>query len=153
MSRTVADAVTAYFEAEDWPIMESDPGVLETAFEGTATVWPLRIHVFEEDVRAVFVSAFPSAIPDEQRAAVGEFCNRANFGLAVGNFEVDLDGGEVRFRTSVDVEGSTLDTAIVRNVVVANVMTMDRYASALIAVLEGADPAAAVEEAEEPVSD
>lgn len=149
MARTVADAVTAYFEAEDWPIVESDPGVLETAFEGTATVWPLRIHVFEEDVRAVFVSAFPAAVPDEVRAAVGEFCNRANFGLAIGNFELDHDGGEVRFRTSIDAEGSEPTPELVRNAVVANVLTMDRYVTGLIAVVDGTDPADAVEECED----
>ena len=149
MARTVADAVTAYFEAEDWPIMESDPGVLETAFEGSATVWPLRIHVFEEDVRAVFVSAFPSAVPEEQRAAVGEFCNRANFGLAIGNFELDHDGGEVRFRTSIDAEGTEPTPELVRNAVVANVLTMDRYVTGILAVLNGTDPADAVEDAEE----
>jgi hypothetical protein len=149
MSRTIADAVTAYFESEDWPIVETDAGVLETAFEGTATVWPLRIHVFEEDVRAVFVSAFPSPIPEEQRAAVGEFCHRANFGLAIGNFELDHDGGEVRFRTSIDAEGTEPAPALVRNAVVANVLTMDRYVTGLLAVLNGTSPADAVEDAEE----
>jgi len=149
MSRTVADAVTAYFETEDWPILETGTGVLETAFEGSATVWPLRIHVFEEDVRAVFVSAFPSPVPEEHRPAVGEFCNRANFGLAIGNFELDHDSGEVRFRTSIDAEGAEPTPALVRNAVVANVLTMDRYVTGLLAVLNGTDPADAVEDAEE----
>ena len=149
MPTPVADAVTAYFASEDWPVVESDPGVLETAFEGTATVWPLRIHVFEEDVRAVFVSAFPAPIPEEQRAAVGEFCHRANFGLAIGNFELDHDGGEVRFRTSIDAEGTTPTAELVRNAVVANVLTMDRYVTGLLAVLNGTDPANAVEDCEE----
>jgi hypothetical protein len=149
MPRTVADAVTAFFAAEDWPTLEAETGVVETAFEGTAMVWPLRIHVFEEDVRAVFVSAFPSPVPEERRAAVGEFCNRANFGLAIGNFELDHDGGEVRFRTSIDAEGVEPTPELVRNAVVANVLTMDRYVTGLLAVLNGTDPADAVEDAEE----
>ena len=149
MPSTVADAVHAYFASEDWPVAEADAGVLETAFEGSATVWPVRIHVFEEDVRAVFVSAFPAVVPDEHRAAVGEFCNRANFGLAIGNFELDVDGGEVRFRTSVDAEGLEPTPALVRNAVVANVLTMDRYVTGLLAVLNGTDPADAIEDCED----
>ena len=149
MSSTVAAAVHAYFDGEDWPVAEADAGVLETAFEGTATVWPVRIHVFEADVRAVFVSAFPAVVPDEQRAAVGEFCNRANFGLAIGNFELDVDGGEVRFRTSIDAEGTDPTPELVRNAVVANVLTMARYVTGLLAVLNGTDPADAVEDCEE----
>jgi hypothetical protein len=153
MSRPVADAVTAYFESEDWPVAESDGGVLETAFEGTLTVWPVRIHVFEEDVRAVFVSAFPSVVPEEQRAAVAEFCNRANFGLAIGNFELDHDGGEVRFRTSIDAEGTAATPELVRNAVVANVLTMDRYVPGLLAVLDGTEPADAIADCEDAADD
>lgn len=149
MPSPVRAAVDAFFASEDWPVAESDPDVLESAFEGTSTVWPVRIHVFEEDVRAVFVSAFPAMVPDDARAAVGEFCNRANFGLAIGNFELDVDGGEVRFRTSIDAEGTTPTPELVRNAVVANVLTMDRYVPGLLAVLQGVDPADAVEDCEE----
>jgi len=149
MPTPVADAVTAFFASEDWPVVEVEPGVLETAFEGTDTAWPVRVHVFEDDVRAVVVSAFPAIVPEEQRAAVGEFCNRANFGLAIGNFELDHDGGEVRFRTSLDAEGADPSPALVKNAVVANVLTMDRYVAGLLAVLNGTDPADAVEDAEE----
>ena len=149
MPTPVADAVTAFFASEDWPVVEAEPGVLETAFEGTDIAWPVRIHVFEDDVRAVVVSAFPAIVPEEQRAEVGEFCNRANFGLAIGNFELDHDGGEVRFRTSLDADGTDPTAALVRNAVVANVLTMDRYVSGLLAVLNGTDPADAVEDCEE----
>ncbi len=149
MTTPVADAVHAYFESEDWPVVLTEPGVLETAFEGTGWVWPVRIHVFEEDVRAVFVSAFPSVVPDDLRLAVAEFCNRANFGLAIGNFELDVDGGEVRFRTSIDAEGAMATPELVRNAVVANVLTMDRYVPGLLAVLEGTSPADAVEDVED----
>jgi hypothetical protein len=150
MPRLMSDAVAAFFAAEDWPVATgAEDGVLETAFEGTTTAWPCRVHVFDEDDRVVFISAFPALIDDEHRAAIAEFCNRANFGLAVGNFEVDLDGGEVRFRTSLDTEGSEPDEHLVRNIVVANVLTMDRYAAGILAVLNGTTPADAVEDAEE----
>lgn len=149
MPSTVAEAVAAFFEDEDWPTVDAGDGVLETAFEGTTTAWPLRVHVFEEDVRAVFVSAFPALVPEEQRVAIGEFCHRANFGLAIGNFELDVAGGEVRFRTSIDAEGTEPTAALVRNAVVANVLTMDRYVAGLLAVLDGADPVDAIEDVEE----
>jgi hypothetical protein len=145
----LSDVVEAYFASEDWPIVAADDGLYETAFEGSATAWPCRIHVFDEDHRIVFVSAFPAVIEDDQRAPVGEFCHRANFGLAIGNFELDFDGGEVRFRTSLDVEGGEATEALVRNIVVANVLTMDRYVAGLLAVLNGTDPADAVEDVEE----
>ncbi len=149
MASPIAEAVDAFFAEEDWPVATTDFGVLETAFEGTSSVWPVRIHVFDEDARAVFVGAFPAPIADEWRAAVGEFCNRANFGLAVGNFELDVDGGEVRFRTAVDADGAVPSAALVRNAVVANVLTMDRYLPGLVAVLAGVAPVDAIDDVEE----
>jgi hypothetical protein len=149
MSGPLTAAVTAFFASEDWPVAESEPGMLETAFEGTDGAWPCRVHVFEDDVRAVFVSAFPEPIEPDLRPAVGEFCHRANFGLAIGNFELDYDGGELRFRTSVDAEGTTPTPELIRNAVVANVLTMDRYLTGIEAVLAGTEPADAIEDVEE----
>lgn len=143
------DVVLEFFTGQEWPVALSDEDGLETAFEGTTSAWPCRAYVFENDARLVFVSVFPEVVPEAARPAIGELCNRANFGLAIGNFELDFDGGEVRFRTAADGDGTTLDTEHVSNVVVANVMTMDRYLPAIVAVLQGADPADAVEDVEE----
>ena len=151
---TFAGLVLGFFEDQNWPVAEVEPDELyETAFEGEHGVWPCRVHCYDEDRRLVFISAFPGIVPEDQRAAVGELCNRANFGLAVGNFELDHDGGEVRFRTSLDATEATADPELVRNVVVANVLTFDQYLPAIEAVLRGTDPADAVEDVEEEATD
>ena len=148
--QSFAGLVLGFFEDQDWPVAEIEPEELfETAFEGEHGVWPCRVHCYETDRRLVFISAFAGIVPEEQRAAMGELCNRANFGLAVGNFELDHDGGEVRFRTSLDATEASADAELVRNVVVANVLTFDQYLPAIEAVLRGTDPADAVEDVEE----
>ena len=45
-------------------------------------------------------------VPPARRAAVMELVTRANYGLRLGCFELDLDDGEVRFRASLDFEGT-----------------------------------------------
>ena len=147
---TFAGLVLRFFEDQSWPVAEIEPGELyETAFEGEHGVWPCRVHCYEAERRLVFISAFAGIVPDDQRTAIGELCNRANFGLAVGNFELDHDGGEVRFRTSLDATEAWPDVELVRNVVVANVLTFDQYLPAIEAVLQGIDPADAIEDVEE----
>ena len=148
--QSFAGLVLSFFEDQDWPVAEIEPEELyETAFEGEHGVWPCRVHCYGAERRLVFISAFAGVVPDNRRAAVGELCNRANFGLAVGNFELDHDGGEVRFRTSLDATEAGADAELVRNVVVANVLTFDQYLPAIEAVLAGTDPADAVEDVEE----
>ena len=148
--QSFAGLVVGWFRDQSWPLAEVEPDELfETAFEGEHGVWPCRVHCYDTDRRLVFISAFPGVVPEAGRAAMGELCDRANFGLAVGNFELDHDGGEVRFRTSLDATEAWPAVELVRNVVVANVITFDQYLPAIEAVLQGTDPADAVADVEE----
>lgn len=64
------------------------------------------------------------------------FCTLANFGLAVGAFELSLETGELNFRTGVNISGFEPDEALIRHLVYQNVVTFDKYLPALTAVLE-----------------
>ncbi len=87
----------------------------------------------------------------ERRAALAEFVTRANFGLVVGNFEMDMDDGEVRYKTSIDVEGDRLSTALLHQLVRVNLEMMDKYLPGLYAVAnEGLDALAAIVAVEGP---
>ena len=86
----------------------------------------------------------------EKRTAVAEFITRANYGMRVGNFEMDFNDGEVRFKISVDVDNHELTQALVSNHVYANVWTMDRYLPGLFAVVySDISPLEALEKVEE----
>ena len=76
---------------------------------------------------------------------MAEFLTRANYGLIVGNFELDFDDGEVRYKTSLDVEDAELLPALLAHIVYANVTNMDRYLPGIVAVLASSQtPAEAV---------
>ena len=57
--------------------------------------------------------------------------------MIMGNFEFDFTIGEIRYKTSIDVEGDNLSFALVKQMVYANVMMMDEYLPGIIAVVEG----------------
>ena len=102
----------------------------------------------------IFYVVMPMRVPEEMRAAMAEFLTRANYGLVVGNFEMDYEDGEVRYKTSLDVEDTEATTELLRHIVYANVTTMDRYLPGILAVLGGgkspAEAVAAIDEAKEP---
>lgn len=88
-------------------------------------------------------------VPERRRLAIAEAITRANYGLLLGCFELDMNDGEIRFRTSVDVEGGALTTAMCHSLMAAAVSVSDRYHEALMRVAcGGAEPAAAIAEAE-----
>jgi hypothetical protein len=90
-------------------------------------------------------------VPENRRAEVAEFITRANYGMRVGNFELDLGDGEVRFKVSIDFEGGELTTWMLRNSLYPAARTLDRYLPGLEAVaLHDVDPHHAVDQVERP---
>ncbi|MEL6492946.1 MAG: YbjN domain-containing protein [Cyanobacteria bacterium J06621_3] len=71
---------------------------------------------------------------------MAQFITRANYGLILGNFELDYTDGEIRYKTSLDVESDRLTPALTKNLIYTNVMTMDQYLPGLLAVLEQQTP-------------
>lgn len=110
--------------------------------------WTSWVWVREAEGQVVVHGVAPWRVPEEARAAVTTYVTRANFGMLIGNFEFDLDDGELRYKTSLDFEGCELQPGLVRNLVTSNVKTMDRYLPGLASVIDGADPRAAVEAVE-----
>jgi hypothetical protein len=145
------DAVVDYLTEDDWRFhVVKDDTALMLPFRGECGSWQCFGTVDEEKQWFTFYSILPSNVPEEKRVEVAEYITRANYGLVIGNFEMDYADGEVRYKTSVDVEGGELTAKMIENVIRANVMTMDRYFPGLMGVLYGdRDPAEAIAELED----
>ncbi len=132
------DIVTDFFAAEDWPIYKREGTTdLQLAFQGDNGQWSCYVRVNEARQEFLFYSLCPVTAPVDKRLMMAEFLTRANYGLNIGNFEMDFDSGEIHYKTSLDVEGDRLSTALVRQLVYANVMIMDRYLPGIMAVIYG----------------
>ncbi len=79
----------------------------------------------------------PGTVAAEARLPVAEYLTRVNFGLPVGNFELDFEDGEVRFKVSMDIEGGELTPTQVNNTIATSLQTVDMYQQGLLAVAGG----------------
>ena len=68
---------------------------------------------------------------------MAEFLTRANSGMIIGNFELDFADGEIRYKTSIDVEGDSLSSSLIKRLVYANVTMMDEYLPGIMSVIYG----------------
>ncbi len=145
------EAVVDYLTEDDWKFnVVKDDTALMLSFRGEAGSWQCFATVDEEKQWFTFYSILPSNVPEEKRVEIAEFITRANYGLVIGNFEMDYGDGEVRYKTSVDVEGGELTPKMIENLMRANLMTMDRYFAGVMGVLYGdRDPAEAIAEMED----
>lgn len=135
----IYDTLQRFFADEEWPVrpFEDEPA-MEGMFEGEHGEFRVVALADELEERVAIYAVAPEVCPPERRAAVAELLTRANYGMMIGNFELDLDDGEIRYKGSLDVEGVELPVAMLRNLTYSCCTTLDLYRPALRAVLDGA---------------
>jgi hypothetical protein len=144
---SVREQMVRFFEQDGWPAMTvPGSGALQITFQGQHGNWVCYAQARDDASQLAFYSVCPVNAPELRRVLVSEFITRANYGLIIGNFELDLDDGEIRYKTSIDVEQAELSSDLIQPLVYANVWTMDRYLPGLMAVIYGsASPLQAIE--------
>jgi hypothetical protein len=134
----IFNAMVAFFEDDDWNFQWVDgTSVLTMGFTGRSGKWMCFAQAREEQHQFVYYSVCPLNVPRDRLAAAAEFVTRANYGMIIGNFELDYTDGEIRYKTSIDVEGDSLSAPLVKQLVYANVLIMDRYLPGLMRVIYG----------------
>jgi hypothetical protein len=146
----IIEVIKQYCEEEGVKYRQVDERGIHAGFQGRNFSYQLLARAREGHRQAFFISMVPVKIQPEQRPVVAEFLCRANFGLILGNFELDYETGEVRYKTSVDVTGGELTSRMVKTQFDVNLATVDKYAKGLIGILyRGLTPAQAIAEIEE----
>lgn len=134
----ITESIRAYFEREEWEGQEPDEGVFVFPFEDEfGHRWGCLAMAHEEAEQFVFYSVILEHVRMDRRAEVVAFIMRTNYGMQVGNYEMDLEDGEVRFKTSIDVEGTELTHTLINNLVNLNLMITSTYFDGLMAVMSG----------------
>lgn len=144
------DLLTNYLDDDEWFPRRID-GKYAYSMSYSGKNGDLRCYaIIRVDLEEfLFYAVAPIKVPEEDRIAVAEYLTRANYGLRIGNFEMDYSDGEVRYKSSLDFEGQTLTSDLIRNAIYPAVHTMDRYLTGLLRVsFGGATPHEAIEEVE-----
>ncbi len=135
--RTLFQTVVNFLTRDDWSFIRiGGDSALRLFYKGKNGQWNCYAQVREEQQQFIFYSICPLQIPEAKRITIAEFITRANYGLLIGNFELDFSDGEVRYKTSIDIEGNGLNFDLIQNLVYANVSIMDEYLPGIIAVIE-----------------
>ena len=132
----IYDTMVAWFREDDWNFQEAEEdGFLVLAFQGKNATWQCFAQASEEREQFVLYSVAPVRVAEDKLATMAEFLTRANYGLVLGNFELDYADGEVRYKTSFDASGVVDLVPLFMPCVYANVLTADRYFPGITAVL------------------
>ena len=135
------DTVKTFFEEDDWHYFFHEE---ENCFTGGISLGDdckinsLRFFV---GVRSDHITCYHICNINAQQSnssAVGEFLHRANYGLTSGNFEMDYNDGEIRYKNSVslnDVQNDAFNT--MRSLMLLGANMFQTYGDGLLAVAFG----------------
>lgn len=91
----------------------------------------------------LFYGVAKTNVPPALRSAAAEFLTRANYGMVVGNFELDFSDGEVRYKTYVEAapDSGPVSHVQLKSALFHNVRMLDKYLPGLRKLLdEGVSP-------------
>ena len=146
----IYDALKRFFDEDEWQYSEIEGRpALSLSFAGKNGTWTCYARAEEEKQMFLFYSYCPVKASENKRPLLGDFITRANYGLFIGNFEMDYNDGEIRYKTSIDVEGTEINSALIKRVVYDNLAVMDKYLPGVMSVIYGgASPTEAIAEVE-----
>lgn len=119
-----------------------DANAARIVHQGTNVEWACIAQTWDDARVFAFYSVSPLRPLPAQLARTSELVHRINARMLAGNFELDLDDGEVRLKTVVGFgpEGAWSDE-LARVVVYTNLAAMNHYITSLLSVITGAaDP-------------
>lgn len=95
-------------------------------------------HVHRNPDALVFYVTTQHQCPDATRLAVAEFMALANYDLALGSFEIDLEDGEMRFKSGAPLPDGAVTLPLLDALARSAVQAMDMHLPGLLGVAHGA---------------
>ncbi len=134
----ILDTLMDFFTQEGWSFKKHpDSPVLLMKIKGKNGTWNCTATVREEKEYFIFHSLCPVKVLPEQYETMAEFLMTINNKVLIGNFEMNLDNGSIRYKTSIKVKGDRLSPPLIKELVYKNIKTMDAYLPRIQAVSEG----------------
>ncbi len=134
MNNENRNLLAKYLRHNGWVFQTLSSGNIK--FDMSSNNGRLDCLIINTEDSIVMLSLFPIKVPDAKKEKVSEFISRANYGLEIGNLEIDFEDGEVRFRTylmnqeNIDFNKTTFDKLVKYNLEMS-----DRYLLSLIHLL------------------
>lgn len=83
------------------------------------------------------ITTLPLTADTDHRLAMAEYLTRANWNMRNGNFELNMDDGEIRYKSYVHIGQEKPDIAAARLATMLPFLMIDRFGDGLIDVLFG----------------
>jgi hypothetical protein len=140
-------SLARHFESNNFTFhADAQSKCVQLFITGDCAVYNCRLQLTHDDDLIQVRVHYPVSARDAKiRPLVAEAIARANHGMSIGRFDIDLDSGEMHFQIGQVIRGRELDDDTIGGVFSAALSTADRYFPAVMRVMfAGHTPADAV---------
>jgi len=134
----IFDALNQLCSQEGWEITQLDPGESMIEFKDEDNIdWSCFAYTREKQHQFIFYSVPFEDIPKDKITAVMEFITRFNYGISIGNFEINLDSGTIRYKTSLDFDTTKPTADLIAPLIYANTTIFGKFQNIFQQVING----------------
>ena len=130
-------AVKAYYDSQGWHYNYKPERDMIEMTMGLREVSTCRVITKVHDERFVTYCIFPLRPTEDKRAAVGEYLHRANYGLNIGNFEMDYEDGEIRYKANILCGDQIPEMSRIERLVDVGMNMINRYGPGILKIMYG----------------
>lgn len=149
--RPTMEIVCGFLDAREYGHDVSvDGSVIRTGFQGRNGRYRVQITTHGDDTRLDVSVHLAPIVSEDRRREMAEVVVRANYGLALGRFDLDMSDGTMEYYTSMPVADGTITAGQFDDLLFCALTTADRYTPAFNRLLYGDDlsPAEVIAEVE-----
>ena len=140
-SMNIANAVCDFLNEDDWHFsFDQERGIFKFGLRLNGKLKKINYIVDIKDDEYLVYAISPLGADEEDSemmANMAEFICRANYGLKMGNFELDFDDGEVRFKVHVLCKGITPTVEMIKRSIYCPASMFKRYGSGIVDIIFG----------------
>lgn len=132
-------AVIEYIESKNWKYqVVSENKFIHFGISANNGKIDCVADIREERKQFIFLSHCVVNAFSDKLLEVADYLNRVNYSLVIGSFELNMEDGKIRFKTSMFYDEnlpSSMD--VIERTIITNLYMMDRYIPGIMSILFG----------------
>lgn len=146
----VLQLINSFFEEASWKYkFDEERSLYTSGINMDSIIGNVQIAIYVREKHYKVSVSLPNKVEPAYLHSVAEYLHRANFGLNNGNFELDYNDGEVRYKLYVFFQGIELTKRIVEDSILIPLMMYMQYGKNMMKLMLGeGEPKELIEDAE-----
>ncbi len=137
-SEEIKAAIEQYLKNDEWHYtFDEEREVIRCGINLKNRLKECRIIADIDETRYLTLALINLNCDEEHRDELSKFLTRVNYGLLFGNFELDYNDGEVRYKIATNCKDCIPSQAVIEDSMMIPAVMFDQYGDAIVDIMFG----------------